>query len=158
MSDEDITPAIDLKRLAAGVTCAGARGVRFAVGVVAGMLLVPVAALGVAAVLLAAILVVGLSGKPPAQYAESYLSAGRDIARLGGASVVWERSSEVVRQTCRGACDDLAFAYEAPKAAEVRASDGRVLVSRPAPWPLALLAGDGPDKRPQLLRGPELRP
>lgn len=47
-------------------------------------------------------------------------SVGAELSRAGATSVVWRRSGEAVRQTCRADCDDIEFTYgPAPKATEV---------------------------------------
>lgn len=78
------------------------RALGFAGGFLAGMLVVPTVLL---AILLVLLLWPDSSSRPAAPFLLT--TAGADISRAGGSAVEVERFGDVVRQECRGACDDL---------------------------------------------------
>lgn len=61
----------------------------------------------------------------PATTRSVFVVSGEELTKSGATSVVWRRSREALRQTCRGACDDLAYRYEAPRAAQVDGAKGK---------------------------------
>ncbi|MEW5685789.1 MAG: hypothetical protein AB1942_12800 [Pseudomonadota bacterium] len=69
------------------------------------------------------------------------VSSGEAISKAGGREVKWTAPDQEVRQSCRGACDDLEFGDATPRRVEVRAEGGRCLVcdapslvARLSPW------------------------
>jgi hypothetical protein len=54
-----------------------------------------------------------------------YVTSGAVLARAGATSVVWRRRGEVLRQTCRGVCDDVTYWAARPRAARVDGADAK---------------------------------
>jgi hypothetical protein len=90
-------------------------GLAFAAGYVLGLLGLPLV-LGGATYLY---LVADAKLSKPATTATVFVSSGAELSRARATSIVWRRSDEVLRQTCRDACDDIAFRHGRPRVAEL---------------------------------------
>ena len=88
------------------------RVVRFSVGFVFGLAMLPVLWLAV---------MIPLRPSPgDVPMVQLSRSPGLEASRAGVTSIIWQREAETLRQTCREVCDDLEFRYGgAPRAVEV---------------------------------------
>lgn len=153
MDDDSAAPAGDLKTLTERAGRTAWQTLRFGLGVLVGILLLPGLAL-VGFAVLAVLVVAGELREGPREdvVVNSYVSSGAEMPVRNAGRIVWVRSGEVTHQTCRGACDDLLFVYTPARAVEVRGADGRVVIGREPPWPLRAFLSESRGKRPQLKR------
>ena len=152
MDDDGVDSPGDLRALTGRAGRTAWQALRFGIGVIVGVLLVPgLAVLGF--VPAAALMIVGeLREGPSKAPVNSYASLGAEMPVKDGGLIIWARSGELTHQTCRGGCDDLLFAYGPGRVVEVRGAEGEVLVRREPPWPLRPFLGEADAKRPQLKR------
>lgn len=129
--------------------------VRFASGFALGFLLLPIAG----ATVLVLLLLASDRSSYPLEVSASFWTKGQQVTQAGGASVrVERRGPEVTEQTCREACDDLVYWFEAAERVEVRDGAGDCLLcegqgfrlpfARPKRWALT-----GPPLRLEEARG-----
>jgi len=111
---------------------AASRGLRFTLGIVAGLLVLPfLGVLGLAGMYATA--TIGNWFAPPPPDRPWVEIRGRDVSASGGVSVVLKDESQALRLDCRDACDDLVETGGPAQHLEVRSASGECVVCREQP-------------------------
>lgn len=112
-----------------GLVQGGSRLLRFAAGLVAGVLLVPfLAVVGVVGMTATTTIGDWLGPEPPTRPWVEVL--GRDVSAAGGVRVVLSDEHQVLRLDCREACDDLVEVGGPVRRLDVRNATGECIACR----------------------------